>query len=373
MDRRNWLELSRKLVDRYDLNQTMDWVDDARGHLANDILGEGVLQTRDYTNPLVVTLSGATLGGNYTAGPAYDEAGKRIIAISGGSFAIPAADTVNPRKDLIVIRYTPVNDTPIPKPSDPITTTYLNLLDGFTVVVRPGTAAPSPAYPAPQAGDVILGGVLVPANATLGTSCTLDSAIRQIAGVIGLAFKAEVPAGSISPAQLVFTTTLDPFGEDYVWLFIDGIQADKSRWTLQNGNEIHFASGEEPTDVGQSITVIYAYSNVGLTLGGGGGGGGGGSTARTTNTVSANFTVPTLTGDYVLNVDTSGGAITVTLPDATLCDGFVVDVKNIGSPASPVTVNPFGSQTIDDASADSVDSQFDSKHYCAVGGNWFIY
>lgn len=94
---------------------------------------------------------------------------------------------------------------------------------------------------------------------------------------------------------------------------------------------------------------------------------------RTTATIVASDTVPTLTKDYILNVDTSAGPITVTLPTGIASSGFCIDIKNIGSPVSLVTVVPFGIQLIDGMSSDTLTGQNDSKHYCAVSGNWFIY
>src|SRR5574338_239233 len=50
---------------------------------------------------------------------------------------------------------------------------------------------------------------------------------------------------------------------------------------------------------------------------------------RTVNTVSVNTTIPTLTKDYILNVNTGAGSVTVTLPSATGSDTFCVDIKKI--------------------------------------------
>lgn len=94
---------------------------------------------------------------------------------------------------------------------------------------------------------------------------------------------------------------------------------------------------------------------------------------RTTNTITANLTVPTLTKDYILNVDTSFGPVTVTLPSAVLSAGFCIDVKNIGAPVALLTVNPIGGQFVDGNSTDTITGQYDSKHYCSVSGNWFVY
>jgi hypothetical protein len=104
-----------------------------------------------------------------------------------------------------------------------------------------------------------------------------------------------------------------------------------------------------------------------------GGGGGGGGGACTTNTVSTSFTVPTLLRCYLLNVNTTASVRSVTLPDALASNGFCVDVKNIGTATNAVTMLTQSSQTIDGQSTDSVDDQNDTKHYCAVSGNWFNY
>ncbi len=97
------------------------------------------------------------------------------------------------------------------------------------------------------------------------------------------------------------------------------------------------------------------------------------SLGRTVSTVSANVSIPILTKDYILNVNTSSGPVTVTLPSASSSTGFCIDIKNIGSPSYAVTVNPTVPQLIDGSSSNSVDLALDSKHYCAVSGNWFIY
>lgn len=102
-------------------------------------------------------------------------------------------------------------------------------------------------------------------------------------------------------------------------------------------------------------------------------GGGGSGFSRVVASVSANTTVSTLTTDNILNVDTTGGAINVTLPDSVASNGYCIDVKNIGSPANNVAVTAFGGQTIDGSASDTITNANDSAHYCAVSGNWFIY
>ena len=94
--------------------------------------------------------------------------------------------------------------------------------------------------------------------------------------------------------------------------------------------------------------------------------------ARTVSTVSVNTTMPvTISVDAIVNVNTSGGAISNILPSAATSGGFCVDMKNLSTNA--VTVTAPSAQTIDGLASDSIPLQNQSHHYCAVGGNWFNY
>lgn len=95
------------------------------------------------------------------------------------------------------------------------------------------------------------------------------------------------------------------------------------------------------------------------------------SQRRTTNSISTGFTIPTLTKDYILNVDTSGGAIAVILPDAVASDALCVDIKDLGS--FNVNLTAPGSQKIDGSSSDALTVLNEARHYCAVSGNWYNY
>jgi len=93
---------------------------------------------------------------------------------------------------------------------------------------------------------------------------------------------------------------------------------------------------------------------------------------KTTNTVAINFAIPlTIAADYLLNVDTSGGGIAITLPNAVLSAGYCAYVKNLNTNA--VTVTAPLAQTIDGLASDTLSVQNESHLYCANGGNWFIY
>ena len=94
--------------------------------------------------------------------------------------------------------------------------------------------------------------------------------------------------------------------------------------------------------------------------------------ARTVTTVSANTTMAAaISVDNVINMNDSGGALTLVLPNATTAAGFCVDVKELAS--NGITVSAPSAQTIDGASTDALNSQYETRHYCAVGGNWFNY
>lgn len=180
MQRRNWLELSRKLVDQYDLSDTLDFITTAMGQLILSFFGEGVCNTPDFPNPFLIVMNGGTLDGTVDNGVAFDEDGQHIENNGGASgFTITASDPSNDRWDLLVIRYKFTGDTPVPKPSDPISTIFLNLHDDFELIVRPGTPDPSPVYPTKLAGDVILAGLQVHAGDTVGTQVTVDLSIRE--------------------------------------------------------------------------------------------------------------------------------------------------------------------------------------------------
>lgn len=97
----------------------------------------------------------------------------------------------------------------------------------------------------------------------------------------------------------------------------------------------------------------------------------GGGVSRTSNTVSSNFSIPALTGDYVLNVDTSGGAVSITMPSAMVSGSYFVDIKNIGT--HTVTIATVPGQTIDGQASTTIDGQWDSVHLGAIGGQWYNY
>lgn len=96
------------------------------------------------------------------------------------------------------------------------------------------------------------------------------------------------------------------------------------------------------------------------------------SGSRTVNTVTATFTIPPLTKDYLLYANTSSGGFTVTLSNAVTASGLCESVKNIGSPVNPISVVTQLGQHIDYGTTDSITGAGDSTFYCSNGTNWFI-
>jgi len=95
--------------------------------------------------------------------------------------------------------------------------------------------------------------------------------------------------------------------------------------------------------------------------------------AATTNTVTANTTIPTLTKNYIIDVNTTSGALAITLPDAVASQGFCVYGKNIGSPANNATYGTTSAQTVDTQSTFVQNTLNDANEFCAINGNWSVF
>lgn len=262
MNRRNWLDLSRKLVDRFDLDYTLNAIQEALGEQARSYWGEGVLITTLYPNPFLVTRSNSVLGGSVSDGIAYDANGQltEISPTSSTSkdFTLEPADATYARWDLLCLKYVATGDTPVPKPSDPISIVSLNLHDDFELVVVEGTPANSPVYPAK--GDpllVVLAGIRIPANSTLGTQCTVDYSVREQANanVVGApVFVQEVPSGAINGSNATFTLSEVPFDNSSLLVILDGLTLPQDEWSLSGAQTVILDTAPA---LGQSLECYY--------------------------------------------------------------------------------------------------------------------
>lgn len=265
MLKRNWADLSRKLVDRGDMLFTVGAMQAALGEASLDFFGEGVLPTSTYPNPFPVTLSNLSLGGSVGSGISYDPNGQitRIdptSPLNQNNFVTPTADPALPRWDLLVIRYKMTGQTAIPKPSDPILTVYLNLIDDYQLAIVPGVPSNTPSYPVKGTLDIILGGIRVPPGATLGSACTLDLNIREIAQAFKLTkstFKSEVPMGNVDGVNQSYALSALPMNATSILLTLDSIAIPVTDWILAGQNVVF----NTPPVPGQSVYVWYVASD----------------------------------------------------------------------------------------------------------------
>ena len=86
------------------------------------------------------------------------------------------------------------------------------------------------------------------------------------------------------------------------------------------------------------------------------------------NSISTNTTAA-VNNTYL--VDTSGGAVIVTLPAAGL--NVFVRVKDVGDAnTNNITIATPGAETIDNAASDTINSDYEHRTYLSDGTNWFI-
>jgi len=264
MKKRNWLDLSRKLVDRFDMDYSVGAIQEALGEASLNFFGDGVLPTSLYPNPFPLTLSNLAFQGTVGNGIAFDVNGQitRIDPASTTSkiFTPTAAHASLDRWDLLVIRYKMKGQTSIPKPSDPMLTVFLNLIDDFELAVLPGTPSVTPAYPTKGSLDIILAGLRIAPGDTVGTDITVDLSVREIAAAynpIRPVFKAEVPTGTVDGVNQDFTISETPQSTDSIIVYLDGLVVPKTDWSL-SGQVITL--GDAPV-IGQSVFIYYVVAS----------------------------------------------------------------------------------------------------------------
>lgn len=87
---------------------------------------------------------------------------------------------------------------------------------------------------------------------------------------------------------------------------------------------------------------------------------------------TANYTITTPANTLLQEIYTvsSASAVTITLPNATLCASMQYDIKRLGT--GNVTVNTTSSQTIDGLSSIVIGSQYANLTVVSDGSNWII-
>lgn len=268
MQRRNWLDLSRKLVDRYDMDDTETYIAAGLGKNVISTRRYGISPCKAYPAPFQTALSGSDLTATITAGIAFDPSGQVIEMPTTQNFALAAGDATNPRKDLLVLRFATAGSTTIPKPSNPATNVFLNLVDSFSLVVLTGVAAGSPVYPATLANDVILMGFSVPANMVHASQATEDATVRDQ----GLGGLVKTSAYTVTPFDKFVGA--DCSGGGVTLTLTEFKWAEGAEWTIQKtdssgnaltintgtGGDVFRLNGSTPTTLsltaqGESVTL----------------------------------------------------------------------------------------------------------------------
>lgn len=219
--------------------------------------GEGVLTTTTYPTPFALALTG--FSGTVGKGIGYDPTGIQVrVDDTAGVFTVPAANISFSRLDLLVIRYKAVGDTIIPEPDLPTQNVYLNLHDGYEIAVIKGTASATPNYPAKGQYDIILAGIVTPANGTP----SLDLSIREIATPLRAffpTFKQEQLTGAIDGTNTVFAMSAAPYDSASLFVSVDGVALRGIDYSLSGQN----VTLDDPPAPGQKVYAFYVVNSAG--------------------------------------------------------------------------------------------------------------
>jgi hypothetical protein len=90
----------------------------------------------------------------------------------------------------------------------------------------------------------------------------------------------------------------------------------------------------------------------------------------TARSVTASTSV--VSSDFAIIADSTAAAITVSLPPAATANGRIFFVKRVNAGANNVTVDPFGSETIDGAATHVLTLQWHRVEIISNGTAWFI-
>lgn len=268
MRQRNWLFLKRKLVTTTDLDFSFQAVQQHLGYITRAFFNHGVMSTTQYPNPFPVTLDNGQLTGSVGNGIAFDSNGMLVrIGTSSTSprvFSITQSNVTYDRWDLLVLRYKQGSDTLIQSPSNALQTVALNLHDDFELLVRAGAPAGTPTYPAKTAGDVILAGLRVPANATSASQVTLDLGIRELtqtAASLRAEIVNETLQGTVDGANTAFQLSKPPLSAQGVAVFLDSLKLEPADYTIVTQN----LTLTDPPQLGQTVSAYYVANSAATT------------------------------------------------------------------------------------------------------------
>jgi len=90
----------------------------------------------------------------------------------------------------------------------------------------------------------------------------------------------------------------------------------------------------------------------------------------TARSVTASTSI--VSSDFAIIADSTAGAITVSLPPAATANGRIFFVKRVNAGGNHVTVDPFGSETIDGTATYSLTTHWSKVSIISNGTAWFI-
>lgn len=93
------------------------------------------------------------------------------------------------------------------------------------------------------------------------------------------------------------------------------------------------------------------------------------STATTVTTTPV--AIPSTASTILVNDDTAGGPVTVSLPLASTGNGFWLNIKKLGSTGN-VVINATGGATIDGAATQTLVLQYENLTVLSDGTNWHV-
>ncbi len=90
----------------------------------------------------------------------------------------------------------------------------------------------------------------------------------------------------------------------------------------------------------------------------------------TVRSVTASTSI--VSSDFAIIANSTAAAITVSLPPAATANGRIFFVKRVNAGANHVTVDPFGSETIDGTATYSLTTHWSKVSIISNGTEWFI-
>lgn len=167
-----------------------------------------------------------------SSGVAIDTNG-RVVSFVGASVAV-ASPIGNPAATLVVLRPKLTDMTLIPTPDAPLVPVPLHEKLDYDLIALNGVPAGVPAYPAPQANDIVVAALQIPASTVTILSTMFDHAplslsisgrhpYRLVKTTYAVALTDDLVEGDATAAS--FTSTLPPLascpGQEFVFSKVD--------------------------------------------------------------------------------------------------------------------------------------------------------